>query len=126
MGKLNLGSDESQYGDSTVLDKFRSATKPMPISGAPAPKRGPGRPAGQPAPAPAAGTTVGSSGGGALPPEASMMASRAALAQRSYMRLVEAAQRPDAGPWTQFYAQLAQQHFEKTVMDARNNSPWFE
>jgi len=63
MPKLTLGSNESQYGDDTVLDKFRQSTRPLPVSGAPAPKRGPGRPAGtQQAP-------VASPEGGGLPPE---------------------------------------------------------
>jgi len=67
MGKLSLGGNSPAYGDRTVLDKFRQATKPLPVSGAPAPKRGPGRPAGQAAPAPAAAAPSG--GGGQLPPE---------------------------------------------------------
>lgn len=66
MSKLQLGGTSPEYGDRTLLDKFRQSTRPLPVSGAPAPKRGPGRPAGQPAPAPAAGPTPG---GGALPPE---------------------------------------------------------
>ena len=120
--KLQLGGTSLEYGDKTLLDQFRSATRPLPVSGAPAPKRGPGRPAGQPAQAPAAGQA----GGGQLLPEAVSLMSRAAQAHRAYMRLAAAAQRPDAGPWTQFYARLALQQFEKAAMDARNNSPWFE
>ena len=65
MSKLSLGGTSPEYGDRTLLDKFRSSTRPLPVSGAPAPKRGPGRPAGQPAQVPAAGQA----GGGALPPE---------------------------------------------------------
>ena len=121
MAKLNLGSDEAQYGDATVLDKFRTATKPLPVSGAPAPKRGPGRPSGATAPAP----TAAPNGGGQLPEDV-VLAEKVAIAQRAYMQLTAAAQRPDAGPWTRFYAELAKSQFEHAALEARNQTPWYE
>jgi hypothetical protein len=39
------------YGDKAALDRFRSSTKPLPVSGAATPKQGPGRPTGTTAPA---------------------------------------------------------------------------
>jgi len=46
MATLPILNPDKTYGDQTALDTFKKSTKPLPISGAPAPRRGPGRPAG--------------------------------------------------------------------------------
>jgi len=46
MATLPILNPDKTYGDQTALDSFKKSTKPLPISGAPAPRRGPGRPTG--------------------------------------------------------------------------------
>ena len=120
MAKLTLGSTEKAYGDQKALDDLKTATKPLPISGAMAQKRGPGRPAGskQASAAPTQSADV--------PPEHAELAAKAAIAQRAYMQLAAYAQSPEAGPWTRFYAELARSQFEHAALEARNQTPWFE
>jgi hypothetical protein len=120
MATLPLSNPEKQYGDAKTLDTFKVATKPLPVSGAPAPVRGPGRPTGT---APAATAAGGQS---SLPPEHAALATKVAIAQRTYMQLAAYAQRPDAGPWTRFYAELAKSQFERAALEAREQTPFYE
>ncbi len=120
MAKLSLGGSSPEYGDKTVLDQFRSATKPLPISGAPAPKRGPGRPAGQtaqqaPAPAPS---------GGAVPPEhleAMQRLSRAEQVAEFWQNLAASA----PSPVTQMYAKRAASVRDRLALTIYKNTPNF-
>ena len=100
MAKLQLGSTEKAYGDVKTLDTFKAQTKPLPVSGAPAPQRGPGRPAG--------GTQAPqvSPETGGLPPEHLSMMQQLARAEQVdayWQNLVQIV----PTPFTQMYARRA-------------------
>ena len=122
MGKLNLGSDESQYGDKTVLDKFRTATKPMPISGAPAPKRGAGRPAAQPASAPPQSSPEA---GGQLPPEHLTVMQKLAKAEEVANYWQNLAQTVPTS-FTQMYAKRATEVRDRLALKLYRDTPNFD
>lgn len=121
MGKLSLGSDESQYGDANVLDKFRASTKPMPVSGALAPKRGPGRPTGQAAPAPAAAPTPG---GGEVLPEHSDLMRRLQLAEDLADDWIAYAQQMPT-PFAKMYARRAIAVRDQLALQLYKSTPNF-
>lgn len=122
MSKLQLGGTSPEYGDRTLLDKFRQSTRPLPVSGAPVPKRGPGRPAGQPAPAPAAGPTPG---GGALPPEHLDLMQKLAKAEQVAAYWQNLAQSVPSN-FTQMYAQRSAQVRDRLALKLYRDTPNFE
>ena len=122
MPKLNLGSDESQYGDKTVLDKFRSSTKPLPVSGAPAPRRGPGRPAAQPA---QAAPQTSPEAGGQLPPEHLTMMQKLAKAEEVAEYWQNLAQAVPT-QFTQMYAKRATEVRDRLALKLYKDTPNFE
>lgn len=119
VSKLSLGGTSPEYGDKTVIDKFRTDTKPMPVSGAPAPKRGPGRPSGPSAPAPAAAPTEG---GGALPGEHAGLMQQLAKAEQVadyWQQLSQVA----PSTFTQMYAKRATEVRDRLALKLYRDTP---
>lgn len=111
----------SQYGDKTAIDSMKQGMTETPMTGNPTPKPTAGRPA---------GSNVSSDGivpaAGNIPmahQEAADDVARKAWAAQMW---AEMAARPDAGPRTRMFAQIAQRAFQEAVMNTRNRTPYFE
>jgi len=117
-----------QYGDKTILEQSAKATKPGAVSGAvmPAPKAG--RPAGRATAQGARGVPPQGAAAqqAAIPPEHMELIQRLPYAQRAAERLTAAAQRPDAGPYVQFYAGVAQRYYEYVANRVHDETPFFD
>jgi hypothetical protein len=123
-GRGTISVNQSpQYGDKTAIDSASKGMTETPMTG-------------NPTPAPAAGRPVSSGGGvsqtgnaedaGNIPPvhqEAADEVARKAWAAQFWADL---ASRPDAGPRTKMYAQIAQRSLQASMLNARNRTPYFE
>ena len=127
LGSISV-NQAPQYGDKTILEQSAKATKPGAVSGAvmPAPKAG--RPAGRATAQGARGAPPQGAAAqqAAIPPEHMELIQRLPYAQRAAERLMAAAQRPDAGPYVQFYAGVAQRYYEHIADQVRDATPFFD
>jgi hypothetical protein len=116
MATLPLSGPEKQYGDAKTLDTFKAATKPLPVSGAPAPVRGPGRPTGT---APAATAAGGQS---SLPPEhlAAMQQLQKAEQVATYWQNLA---QTIPSEYTQMYAKRATQVRDRLALKLYKETP---
>jgi hypothetical protein len=113
-----------QYGDKTALESASKGMTETPMTGTPTPAPTAGRPV-------SSGGGVSQTGnaddtGNTIPPahqEAAADVARKAWAAQFWADL---AGRPDAGPRTKMYAQIAQRSLQAAMMDARNRTPYFE
>jgi len=121
-------NQQKQYGDRKILDQTAKATKPGAVSGAvvPAPKAG--RPAGRATAQGARGVPPQGAAAqqAAIPPEHMELMQKLPYAQRAAEELVAKAQRPDAGPYVQFYAGVAQRYYQHLAQQVRQTTPFFE
>ena len=113
-----------QYGDKSALASASKAMTETPMTG-------------NPTPAPTAGRPVSSGAGSAqtgnapdtgisIPvahQEAADDVARKAWAAQAWAEL---ASRPDAGPRTKMYANIAQRALQEAVANTRNRTPFFE
>ena len=118
MAKLTLGSTDKQYGDVKALDDLKTATKPLPISGAMAQKRGPGRPAGST-------TTPPATTGGAVQPEHLSAMQKLAQAEQVAAYWENLAQTVPT-TWTQMYAKRAAEVRDRLALQLYKSTPNFE
>jgi len=112
------------YGDKAALDKLKSGLTSTPMTGVPTPAPTAGRPP-TGSPSPAAGGAGPQEVPQNVPPEHQKLFTRLAQAMKASQLLMEAAQRPDAGPWTRFYADVAQQQYKALAEKARTETPFF-
>ena len=109
-----------QYGDVKALDKLKTGLTSTPMTGVPIPKPTAGRP-------PTGGGSPQARAGGAgsqgLPPEHQQLFDQFAQAMRAAQILTQAAQQPGAGPWTMFYAQVAQKQYRDLAAQIRRDTP---
>lgn len=119
-GKGTISVNQTpQYGDKTALDSASKALTTTPMTGNPVPTKGAGRPAAGGPPAPA--------GPPAAIPSAHKQAADA-LARKAWAAQfwADLAARPDAGPRTKMYAQVAQRALQEALKSTRNQTPYFE
>jgi hypothetical protein len=116
------------YGDQKQLDKLKSGLTTTPMTGVPTPASSAGRPptsGGGSSPASASGAGPQQGQEENVPPEHQKLFSRLAQSMKAAQLLMEAAQRPDAGPWTRFYADVAQQQYKALAEKTRTETPFF-
>jgi len=108
------------YGDKKQLDKLKTGLTSTPMTGVPVPAPTAGRP-----PTPGGGSAPASPGGGqqGLPPEHQQLFDQFAQAMRAAQILGQAAKQPGAGPWTLFYAQVAQKQYRELATQIRRDTP---
>jgi hypothetical protein len=110
------------YGDQKALDKLKTGLTSTPMSGVPTPAPTAGRP-----PTRGGGSPQASPGGGGpqpvVPPEHQQLFDQFAQAMRAAQILTQAAQQPGAGPWTQFYAQVATKQYRDLAEKVRTDTP---
>ena len=109
-----------QYGDKSALESASKGMTETPMTGNPTPAPSAGRPA----------EGVSQTGidplGGNVPvahQEAADDVARKAWAAQVWAEL---ASRPDAGPRTRMYANIAQRALQEAVSNTRNRTPFFE
>lgn len=112
-----------QYGDKSALAAASKGMTETPMTGNPTPAHGAGRPA--------TGGSSGNAGAGdGLTPNIPVAHQEAAddVARKGWAAQVwaELAARPDAGPRTRMFAQIAQRAFQDAVANTRNRTPFFE
>jgi hypothetical protein len=121
-------NQQPAHGDKTVLEQTAKATKAGAVSGAvmSAPKAG--RPAGRANAQGARGEPPQGAAAqqAAIPQEHVDLIAQLPYAQRAAQQLAQAAQRPDAGPFVRFYAQMAQNAYQRLAMNVRKSTPFFE
>lgn len=109
-----------QYGDKSALAAASKGMTETPMTGNPTPAPSAGRPAGS-------GTAPAGDG---LTPNIPVAHQEAAddVARKGWAAQVwaELAARPDAGPRTRMFAQIAQRAFQEAVANTRNRTPFFE
>lgn len=124
-GKGTISVNQApQYGDKTALESAAKATTTTPMTGNVTPARGAGRPSGGGGPSPTQIPPEQPIGG--VPTahrEAAAEVARKAWAAKVWAEL---AARPDAGPRTKLYAQVAQRGLQAAMLNARNRTPFFE
>lgn len=108
------------YGDKTALDAMKKGMTTTPMTGNPTPAPSAGRPAGS-------GTSPAGDG---LTPNIPVAHQEAAddIARKAWAAQVwaELASRPDAGPRTRMYANIAQRALQEAVSNTRARTPFFE
>lgn len=119
-GRGTISVNQSpQYGDKTALESASKAVTETPMTGNAAPARGAGRP-------PSAQQTPPEQPIGGVPTahrEAAAEVARKAWAAQVWRNL---ANRPDAGPRTKLYAQVAERALQAAMQSARGRTPFFE
>jgi len=110
-----------QYGDKTAIDSASKAMTETPMTGTPTAAPGAGRPAtgdSQTGNTPDTGISIP-----VAHQEAADDVARKAWAAQAWAEL---ASRPDAGPRTKMYANIAQRALQEAVSNTRNRTPFFE
>lgn len=110
-----------QYGDKTALDAMKKGMTETPMTGNPTPAPTAGRPSegvSQTGNDPILGNTIP-----VAHQEAADDIARKAWAAQMWAEL---ASRPDAGPRTRMYANIAQRALQEAVSNTRARTPFFE
>ena len=108
------------YGDKKQLDKLKTGLTSTPMTGVPILAPTAGRPPTGGGSPQASASGAGSQG---LPPEHQQLFDQFAQAMRAAQMLTQAAQQPGAGPWTVFYAQVAQKQYRDLATQIRRDTP---
>lgn len=117
-GRGTISVNQSpQYGDKTALDNAAKAVTETPMTGNPTIAPSAGRPptGGEPQPQPAG-----------IPQAHQETADEVARKAWAAQVWAELAARPDAGPRTKLYAQIAQRALVEATKNARTRTPFFE
>ena len=128
LGSISV-NQAPQYGDKTVLEQSAKATKSGAVSGAVVLAPRAGRPAGR-------ATAQGAQGGvppqgaaaqqAAIPQEHVELIQKLPYVERAAIDLAARAQGPGAGPYTQFYAGVAQRYYEYVANRVHDETPFFD